>query len=209
MINVIQPYLTLTKDIISILATLIAIFTGIWGYNKWKKQLKTKNEYDLAKKYLHAVYKVRNAIAKVRNPYHRYTEIMQAMKQYNIEGNPMEDEVISTLSLEALYKIRLDNSENALIELDSIVTEAEVLWGNDAKKIKEKLRYYHYDLSCKIEEYIKQRYPNSPRICENANNEIKNALNGCRDDDDRNPFSKRITEAIKDIEDFLKPHLKL
>ena len=72
-INTIQAYVTLIKDVITGLSALTAAIIAILGLQAWKKQLKGKTEYELAQKYLRAIYKIREAFAWVRNPYQSAT----------------------------------------------------------------------------------------------------------------------------------------
>lgn len=90
-IDVFQKYVTLFKDVITCISALTATVVAILGLQAWKKQLKGKTEYELAQKLLYATYKLREAIAWVRNPFQSAAEISKAMKEYNIEGSPFDE----------------------------------------------------------------------------------------------------------------------
>jgi hypothetical protein len=58
----IQDIVTLFKDLATIFAAVAAGIIAIMGYNAWKKQLRGKAEYELARRLLRNVYRVRDAI---------------------------------------------------------------------------------------------------------------------------------------------------
>jgi hypothetical protein len=85
-----QTYLSIAKDIFTVLASITAGIVAIIGLQTWKKQLKGKTEYELAQRLLMAVYKIRDAIYYVRNPFMSAGEINQALKDANVEQNSSE-----------------------------------------------------------------------------------------------------------------------
>jgi Tfp pilus assembly protein PilO len=101
----IQAWVTLVKDIVTILATSIAAGVAVMGLQAWKKQLKGKTEYELAQRVLRAAYQFREALAWVRNPLIYEGEQVQAMKDANIEGNP-GDPPTRQRRLKAVYEKR-------------------------------------------------------------------------------------------------------
>jgi type IV secretory pathway VirB2 component (pilin) len=65
----IQPWVTLIKDIVTGLAAATAAVIGVLGLRTWKAQLKGKTEYETARSLLRCVYRVRDAMRVVRNPF--------------------------------------------------------------------------------------------------------------------------------------------
>ncbi|MGD0653640.1 MAG: hypothetical protein ABSA16_04795 [Thermoguttaceae bacterium] len=63
----IPEYITLAKDIILAISALAAAFIAWRGLATWRKELKGKSEYEIAKQVLKAVYKVREAFKIARN----------------------------------------------------------------------------------------------------------------------------------------------
>ena len=120
-----QAIVSLTKDIITALSAIIAATVAVVGLRTWRKQLKGKTEYELAQKSLRAVYRVRESIALVRNPFMNAGEIDQAMKEANIEGNPLNDPKVDRLSQGAVYQRRWQKLQEALAELELNALEAE------------------------------------------------------------------------------------
>jgi hypothetical protein len=64
----IQQYVTLIKDVLTAIAAVGAASIGLLGLATWRKQLKGRTEYELARRLLVAVYRIRNAVSYLRNP---------------------------------------------------------------------------------------------------------------------------------------------
>ncbi|OQY20711.1 MAG: hypothetical protein B6I35_10155, partial [Anaerolineaceae bacterium 4572_32.2] len=80
-----QEYITLAKDVVTILAALVAATVAIMGLRTWRKQLRGKTEYELARRLLRSVYRVRDAIRIVRNPFISSAETVQSMREAESE----------------------------------------------------------------------------------------------------------------------------
>ena len=83
---------SLIKDISSIISGTILIVIAIMGLQTWKRQLKGNTEYELARRFLSAVYKIRDAISYIRNPFVSAGEIASALQEANIEIDKSDSE---------------------------------------------------------------------------------------------------------------------
>src|SRR5215212_10812739 len=79
-----QSYLSFIKDLVTVFATVIGGGIAIYGLVAWKRQLRGRTEYELARRVLRAVYKVRDAIQGVRNPLQSAGEIEASLKEAGI-----------------------------------------------------------------------------------------------------------------------------
>jgi len=61
-------YLDLIADAVTTVATPFAIWAALLGLRTWRHQLKGNAEYELARRYLRGVYRVRDAIRLIRAP---------------------------------------------------------------------------------------------------------------------------------------------
>jgi len=204
-----QTYVTLIKDIVTSLSAIIVAIIAILGLQAWKKQLKGKNEFDLAQHLLQNVYKLRNAINWVRNPRQTSAEISQARKESKIEGDPSADPKIHLLEETAVYQLRWNIIQDALIDYETISLEAEAIWG---KEIKEKLDLLLRCVST-LKVNIQKRLVDLGKLKTDYNVETENKIDsiiyGFYGDEKNNAFSNEILEAVKQIEDFLKPYLRI
>ena len=122
------------KDIVTIAASTGAFFIALAGLTAWRKQLKGKEEYELARRLLVAVFKLRNAFAIVRDPAIWTGEIAAAKKEYE-----NDKDFDKSNNDKALYSYRWRKVNEALSAVDLELFEAEALWVRNLKKL---LRIY-------------------------------------------------------------------
>jgi hypothetical protein len=116
-------------DIVTALAAGIGAVVAVVGLNAWKKQLKGKTDYELARRYLRAVYKIRDAIKFVRNPFISLGEMEQALKERGSNQSTSDHKETSR----AVYSVRWKKVTEAGSDLTLELREAEVSWGKDEK----------------------------------------------------------------------------
>jgi hypothetical protein len=206
-IETIQTWLPIVKDTVTILATAIAALVAISGYRTWKKQLHWKTQYDLAQRLLRATYKVRDAIAIVRNPVTTEAEISLATKEADIEGNPL-DPKLHAISQKAVYNMRWQKLREACMELDTGSLEAEAIWGPAAKENFDWLTQCANTLYMAISRFLDNvEHPERHSSEENVKKTrlIVFGFSGEKD----NAFSNETAAAVRKIEEFLKPYLKI
>ena len=205
----IQAYVTLIKDIITGLSALTAAIIAILGLQAWKKQLKGKTEYELAQRLLRNVYKVRDALALVRNPFQSAAEISQAMKEANIERDPLKDPSIQIRSEGAVYQRRWQKVQDAYLNLESVAFEAEAIWGQSVKDNLKPLQECTSTLASTIQMYLSHLEKPPRKYDEKAKYKEDAIIYGFPGDADQNFFSSEIIKAVSKMEDFLRPLLKI
>jgi hypothetical protein len=114
--NTVQTCVALAKDIVTILATVTATIIAYAGLQTWKKQLRANAEYDLARRVLIAVYKVKDAVNNCRIFIDPREHLEEAKKQHSVQIAKVDD-----------------STSNFAVEL----LEAEAVWG-DEKNFHEK-----------------------------------------------------------------------
>jgi len=202
-----QTYLAIVKDIFTILASVIAGVVAIVGLQTWKKQIKGKVEYELAQRLLMAVYKVRDALYYVRNPFMTGSETSQALKSANIEQDPSEP-TLSAKSVQAVYQQRWIKVQESWSNMDIALLEAEALWGNEITDLAKLLSNCTVTLRVNITKYLRnlqnERVHNPEK-----DEEIDEVIYGFTGDEENNKFSAKIVEIVHKFEKYLKPRLKL
>ena len=63
-----SEYISAIKDVLIGLSALFAAIFAYMGLTTWRKELKGKSEYQIAKDVLKSVYRVRDAFKQVRHP---------------------------------------------------------------------------------------------------------------------------------------------
>ena len=129
----VAQYISVIKDVITGIAALVAAVVAIRGLRTWNRQLAGNANYDLAKRVLASTLKVREEIRRVRNPFILGGEMQRAKIALTTE-DPSQD--VKNLSDEAaVYQLRFNKLNGALLELDTNLLEAEILWKVDSTSI--------------------------------------------------------------------------
>lgn len=180
------------KDLLTAVAAITATFVAIMGLNAWKRQLKGREEYDLARRYLRAIYKVRDSLRVVRNPFIPVEEMSRSLKEKGLDGNDYSDNQNTN---RAVYDTRWSKVSEALSDLRVEQLEAEVLWGREAVEMCDYLDKCVANLMLKVRMFLQG----------DLNSAVDLTIYDTGED---NKFSKEIKEAVRITEDYLKPHLK-
>jgi len=122
-----QTYISISKDILTGVAAVTAAIVAVVGLQAWKKQLKGKVEYELARRVLRAALNVRDSIRFVRNPFQSGGEIDIALKEAGIDIDP-KDPSFRANSERAVYQRRFKKVDLSMSELEIELLEAEVSW---------------------------------------------------------------------------------
>src|SRR4051794_30797021 len=75
--------LPVIKDCVTIIATVTGASVALIGLSAWKRQLRGKENYDLARRLLRAAYSARDAIAMIRSPLITGGEFDEALREVN------------------------------------------------------------------------------------------------------------------------------
>lgn len=175
------------------LSTIVVVGVAIYGLIDWKRQMKGKSDYEIARRYLKAALQLRDAIKFVRNPFIPVGEMQSALEASGRDPEEYED---SEKTNKAVYSTRWKKVVEAWTNLEIESLEAEVSWGPDGASLVNPLNELVRELRGAIEWYL-QKDPEPSRCA-------KKLLYDCGEEDE---FSKKITNEIQRIKDFLKPHL--
>ena len=183
----------LILEIVNTTAIVAGAAIAIIGVNAWKKQLKGKTDYELARRYLKAVYKVRYAIKYVRNPFISSDEIFVALKESGLSDSDYDDRKKSN---RAVYGKRWEKVTSSLSDLEVELLEAEVSWGPSALEVTTDFNNLRKKIFVSLKMFLEQRPLNEER---------EDVIYDAGEDD---AFNIEMKKAIEKIENFLKPHLK-
>lgn len=200
----ITGYLSIAKDIVSIISPLIAVAIAGIGLHAWKRQLKGKSAYDLSQKLLHAVYKIRNAIHEARVPFIYTGEMEQAKQEAGIEGNLIDTAVRSRCMI-AVYNNRWRKVITAYEEFEVGKIEAEALWGNIIHDIFSPLHQCVTKLKSNLDMYC-MTIDDQESLDRDALERIRQVIYYRSDDD---PYSIELSTATTTVEDFIRKRMQL
>jgi len=186
--------LNIIPDAITAISAIIIAVLAIYGIREWKRQIKGKTNYEIARRYLRAALKFRNEIQYVRNPFIPVNEMQIALKEHGFKSEEYTDTVKTNM---AVYSRRWKKVQEAWSDLEVELLDAEVSWGLDAVDASKDLILLAKELFAALQMYIDG---NRKKIKDEL---IYNQGTPGEPDD----FSKRVMEAIDKIKVFLEPHL--
>lgn len=189
---------THSNGIIAISTLLGLIFGSSW-LNTSKKKMRGKLDYDIARKYLKSVLKIRDAIKIVRNPYIPVREMKVALEKNGFKGDGYEDYEDKEKVNRSVYSLRLNNVQGAWTNFEEILVEAEISWGEEATNIQKDLDKLIRELRSVVWLFV--NYPVNFHE-KTGNDEI---IHGTHDENDQ--FAQKINTEIEKIRNFLKKHL--
>ncbi len=184
---------SISNNIILSIGAIITIILAIIGLTAWKKQMKGKTNYEVARRCLKSIYKLREAIKYVRNPYISAGEIEKSLKDSGLEDN--KDLTKNQKINWAVYDARWKKVTEAKTEMDLEFFEAEVSWGKDIL-LKQK------DLG----DLIGKLYASVTMFLRGYGQEKEDKIIYNIGEEDL--FTKEVDKAIEKIEDYLKPYLR-
>ncbi len=185
-----------SEAIIALSAILGVIFGSSW-LDTSKKKMKGKLDYDIARKYLKGVLKLRDAVKIVRNPFIPTAEMQTSLEKNGFKVDEYEDKEKVNRSV---YSLRWNKVQEAWTSFEEVLTEAEVSWGEEAINIQKELDKLIRELRSTIWFFV--------NYLESFNEEYEEKskiLYGTHDENDE--FAKKINIEIEKIRNFLKKYL--
>jgi len=183
----------MNSDAITAISAIIIASLAVYGIREWKRQIKGKTNYEIARRYLKASLNLRNTILYVRNPFIFPNETEAALKEHGFEKEEIDNHKINL----AVYSRRWKKVQEAWSDLEAELLDAEVSWGSDPVNFSAPLIALTRELFVALQMYL-----------DGNRQKIQDELiynHGSTDKPDE--FSKKVTEAIDKIKEFLKPHL--
>jgi len=185
-------WVSAVADAVVALAAAFAAWFGWQSVNAWQHERKGKDQYELSRRILRALYKVRGAFSYVRRPLLFFSEEENKLYTENQDAG-----------LEMIFQENWDALKDAMIELETEMAEAEVIWGQEATQHIRSLRWSATRIHGAITDYFSYVRRPGPKNEEYAR-ELYKKIYVPTDDD---PLSQEIAKTIKNIENQFKPFL--
>ncbi|MER1884683.1 hypothetical protein [Proteus mirabilis] len=139
------------KDLTGIAVSLVGIYVAVSGLNTWKKQLKWKEDHQLAKDILITLTKYQNAVHQVRNPaIFEYEKI----KVSNDIRHTYTSEQVEFIEHESVYVERLKPVSQYHSELQALSIEADALWGKNITDLLKEIFNLELKLALAIRSHL-------------------------------------------------------
>ncbi|MHA2429285.1 MAG: hypothetical protein ACXADB_14780 [Candidatus Hermodarchaeia archaeon] len=188
--------ISMLSDSITALAALAAVVIAYFGLQTWREQLKGKTEYELARRFLRAVYRVRDALALVRN-----NELPETENENT--SQPDLDPNLAVIQMRWLRVVEASSDLN----LETI--EAEVLWGKEFVYCLKPLRKCVAELSGAIRIYTNMMQRKTSKIREESWKPYERVVYQQGQDPSEDPFGEKILKAVETVETQVRPFLKM
>ena len=194
--------ITATKDIVLIFAAIITAHVAIKGLQSWSRELKGKADFEVARNLIRSTYKLRDEFVYCRSPWIPVSEFPSSYDPSNKSAN-REAEAYSFI-----YVNRWKPVASALQEFETQALEAEALWGTDIKPKTDELRQCARNLQVSIEALISDKAGNGESFKSDPEfkEEVESVVMEIKKKD--NPFTMKINNTIRDIENVIRPHIK-
>ena len=190
----------IVQGVVTILALLIGSFVGVVGLNTWKKELSAKNNFELYRHIMIAVYKVREAIqeAHMGDYWGEFVNIGIELEQ--------EDKELRQLAK------RVASAQGEVNNLNIELLEVEAVWGKDVKdKINNITEYLNKIMNAESElkcfhKHIQNEDRDDVIISEQQEmGDCRSILYRSRS----SKFSEKLNNEVVEIEDMLRKKFKI
>lgn len=195
-------WMPIIKDIILSLSAMITVILAVYGIKSWRRELAGKTRFDIARRLLQATYRIREEFWGVRSRFITAAEFPSSYSGMSGKNSNQEN-------YEAffhVYKNRLEPLKDAIQEFDVAALEAEVLWGDEIKKITDEIRSCLQSLRISIEGELSNILSGTEEPDSDYKQKVKRDVSASRDDKD--PLSNKMRETLSQIEQTLKPYLR-
>lgn len=181
-------------DCMTALATAAIAISAIMGIDTWKKQTKANIAYELARRYLRAVYKIRDSLKDVRNPFISISEQEESLKKQGLdEKKPNNFKETNR----AVYSTRWQKVSEAISDLEVELREAEIIWGKEAVLVEKEFDGLIRKLRATVIMFLRGELKDIKGLFE------------IYDSGEGDTFNAEMDKAINKIEKYLEPHLNL
>lgn len=188
-------------------AALGAALVARSGLNTWRRQLRGQAEYELARRVLRALLRVRDEIGVVRSPVISGGEFWAAFKEAGLEA-PEGSVSAGTKGSELVYDRRWRRLVTAVTELEAELLEAEVLWGAGSRAPEAELRKCVAELFAAVSMHARMLSSPSPSssLTSVVDGQFR-TLYRVHSDADPDIFGQRVDKTVTAFEGLLRPHL--
>lgn len=113
------------SDVVVALAAAFAALVAWRGLRTWREEVRGRTDYDLARRTLVLVYRVREGVRLVRNPFMHGYESAERER-----GEHESPDQANRLNEAFAYERRWKSVSEAMVELEAALLEAETHWEN-------------------------------------------------------------------------------
>lgn len=159
LLNITPKILGGLKDVVLLGTAITGAVVAVKGLGTWKRQINGQSNYNLSKNLLISLFKYRDAIEMVRNPFMSSLEMPLPPLD---ERSGMNSDEIRFYGLFKAYEKRWDKVVGLQSEIYANLIEAEALWGDELSAMWKILRKKENQLLMQLQNYIQICNPKTP-----------------------------------------------
>lgn len=199
---------TLLKELLLVAAAITGGIVAVSGLRTWKRQLKGQSEYELARRLLLAIYRLRDAFRAARSP----LMFVPPDEGGSDAGEGTFPQKRHIRGLRRGFEERLRALDNTWSDVQLAALEAEVIWGRAVRELVAPLNECRAKFVTTVHEYFWLNDP-PPYATVDRNAErvtrVESTLYSVSNNPQEDQFLKELLDAIDKAEAFIRPHLKL
>lgn len=198
-------YITAIKDTCLSIAAITTVIVAISGLKSWRKELRGKADFEVARGLIRATYKLRDEITYSRSP---FTSANEFPEGYDPLNKTAEKEAEAWAFV---FTNRWKPISDAVQEFEAQILEAEALWGKNIKDIAFELRRCSRTLRVAMEAMVSntasanENFKSDNEFGKKIKSEIWQGWSGSKGKDE---LGEKVLTAVENIEKELRPHLK-
>jgi len=196
--------IAIIRDIFISLAAIITAFVATIGFKNWKRELKGKAEFEIARGLIRATYKLRDELQGCRSSFFSANEFSEGYQGASSESSPEE----KAQAREYVYRNPWKPVRDALQEFEAHALEAEALWGNEIRSKTNEFLQCVRELSNAIFAVIQDKASGGEDFKSDKNFAKKMRAKVYASGDENGELSQKITNAVNGIEKEVRPHLR-
>jgi predicted DNA-binding WGR domain protein len=115
---------------------MFGVYLAWRGLRTWRRQLVGQAEYDLARRWLRAAYRLKEAIRKFRSSLQTDAEMSSAVERFKNKRGIVDSMTSPSPVAVAVYDLRWDRLSEEFNAFEAESLEAEVTWGKPAQDLR-------------------------------------------------------------------------
>jgi hypothetical protein len=192
------------RDIVLTGCALSGTFLAWRGVSAWRRELQGRTEYDLARRVLAGVYRVRDAIGRVRSP------MMLTSEYADRAGRDPNSHTADPDDIAYAYQRRWTPLQDALTSLEVDLLEAEAIWHDELRECSKQLKSCVATLFASVHSYIRAQRRDYPGADPDLKfiRKLEHVIWPMGTDGQPDEYGQKLSGAIASFETLLRPHLR-
>jgi hypothetical protein len=186
---------------IAAIATAIA---ALWGLNTWRRELHGRVEFDLARKILTSLNRVRTAVSRIRWGGVLKSEMPASILREGEIETDLSTEEKHRRVMRGVFSKRTQPLSEEWNNLWALTEEADALWQGNIRHAVSDLRMQLNTLSLNIE----RMFSDEPGYDEGDDRTRVRRIVYARFDEDKDDYLKELESRIESVASIVRPHLR-